>query len=351
MKTKRSQQGVALIVILLIVAVMVSLAAAMSERMFTQFQRATHQINYQQAYWYSIGVEGLATSLLKQTRQEDSKTINLSQVWAAKKRTFPLDYGSVSGQINDKQACFNLNVFAGLVSAPGVSISPYSAQVLTDLLQYLNVDSNKANVIRDSLWEYVDTNNTVNTNYGVEDSYYDSLSPAYLPPNGMMADASELRAVQGVSGKVMQQLKPYVCALPTAEWKLNINTITQQQALLLVAMFSPNLSEDGAKALIKNRPKQGWSSVADFMSEPQMAQSRQAQQQAGTQSASVGTANNARQHLTVNSHYFELDAQVLVDKSRIRVRSLIHNEDKSNAAVIRRRYGGISERISDRSTE
>ena len=57
MKTKRSQQGVALIVILLIVAVMVSLAAAMSERMFTQFQRATHQINYQQAYWYSVGVE------------------------------------------------------------------------------------------------------------------------------------------------------------------------------------------------------------------------------------------------------------------------------------------------------
>lgn len=347
MRNKRSQQGVALIVILLIVAIMVSLAATMSARMFTQFQRATHQINYQQAYWYSIGVEELATSLLKQTRKQDSKTINLSQVWAMKDRTFPLDYGSVSGQIYDKQACFNVNVFAGLVSAPGVSVSPYSAQVFTNLLQYLNVDSNKASVITDSLWEFVDTNDTVTTTNGMEDSYYDSLSPAYLPANGMMIDTSELRAVQGMSGKVMQQLKPFVCAIPTAEWKVNINTLTQKQALLLVAMFSPNLTEGGAKALIKNRPEKGWSNVADFMSEPQLAQSSQANRQSNSQSG----AENARQHLTVNSHYFELDAQVLVDKSRVRVRSLIHNEDKSHATVIRRRYGGISERISDRSTE
>ncbi|MGO1295686.1 MAG: type II secretion system minor pseudopilin GspK [Vibrio sp.] len=347
MRNKHSQQGVALIVILLIVAIMVSLAATMSARMFTQFQRATHQINYQQAYWYSIGVEGLATSLLKQTRKKDSKTINLSQVWAIKDRTFPLDYGSVSGQIYDKQACFNLNVFSGLVSAPGVAVSPYPAQVFTNLLQYLNVESNKAGVITDSLWEFVDTNDTVNTTYGMEDSYYDSLSPAYLPPNGMMVDSSELRAVQGVSGKVMEQLKPYVCAIPTAEWKLNINTITQKQALLLVAMFSPNLTEADAKALIKNRPKKGWSSVADFMSEPQLARSSQSNRQSNAPNA----ATNANQYLTVSSHYFELDAQVLVDKSRVRVRSLIHNEDKSNATVIRRRYGGISERIFDRSTE
>ena len=50
---RRSQQGVALIVILLVLAVMVSIAASMADRLFTQFKRAQNQLNYQQAYWYS----------------------------------------------------------------------------------------------------------------------------------------------------------------------------------------------------------------------------------------------------------------------------------------------------------
>ena len=37
---RRSQQGVALIVILLVLAVMVSIAASMADRLFTQFKRA-----------------------------------------------------------------------------------------------------------------------------------------------------------------------------------------------------------------------------------------------------------------------------------------------------------------------
>ncbi len=57
-------RGVALIVILLLLAVMVSIAATMAERLFSQFQRATHQLNYQQAYLYSLGVEALAKKAL-----------------------------------------------------------------------------------------------------------------------------------------------------------------------------------------------------------------------------------------------------------------------------------------------
>ncbi|MCX9565278.1 general secretion pathway protein GspK, partial [Vibrio cholerae] len=75
------QRGVALIVVLLLLAVMVSIAATMAERLFSQFQRATHQVNYQQAYWYSLGVEALAKKGIEQSYQ-DSETINLSQPWA-----------------------------------------------------------------------------------------------------------------------------------------------------------------------------------------------------------------------------------------------------------------------------
>ncbi|QSA19708.1 general secretion pathway protein GspK, partial [Vibrio furnissii] len=53
----------------------------------------------------------------------------------------------------------------------------------------------------------------------------------------------------------------------------------------------------------------------------------------------------------VDSQYFELDAQVKVDESRVRVRSLFFSSNKETATVIRRRFGGISERVSDRSAE
>lgn len=114
---RAKQRGVALIVILLLLAVMVSIAATMAERLFSQFQRATHQLNYQQAYWYSLGVEALAKKGIEQSYQ-DSETINLSQPWALKEQTYPLDYGQVRGKIRDMQACFNLNALAGVKLTP-----------------------------------------------------------------------------------------------------------------------------------------------------------------------------------------------------------------------------------------
>ncbi|MGR5469707.1 type II secretion system minor pseudopilin GspK, partial [Vibrio astriarenae] len=48
---------------------------------------------------------------------------------------------------------------------------------------------------------------------------------------------------------------------------------------------------------------------------------------------------------------FELDAQVLVDESRVRIRSLLQSTNRETVTVVRRRFGGISERVSDRSAE
>lgn len=109
-----AQRGVALIVVLLLLAVMVSIAATMSQRMFSQFQRANHQLGYQQAYWYTLGVEALAKAAIEQSYQ-DSDVISLNQPWSQQHQTYPLDYGVVTGSLVDAQACFNLNAFSGLL--------------------------------------------------------------------------------------------------------------------------------------------------------------------------------------------------------------------------------------------
>ena len=106
-KTQRKQKGVALIVVLLLLAIMATIAAQMSERLFIQFHRAENQINHQQAYWYSIGVEALAKAGIEEA-YKDGDTINLSQMWATEETTYPLDYGEALGSVRDKQACFKI---------------------------------------------------------------------------------------------------------------------------------------------------------------------------------------------------------------------------------------------------
>ncbi|MDN2479948.1 type II secretion system minor pseudopilin GspK [Vibrio agarivorans] len=333
----RKQRGVAIIVVLMILAVMASIAASMSGRLFTQFKRATNQINYQQAYWYSLGVEALAVVGIEQS-YKDSDTINTSQAWALEEQTYPLDYGVARGRIWDRQACLNLNAIGSATIPTNSNQRPYIMRVWQYLLEAVDVDNYLAETITDSTYEFIDPDNSTQTISGVEDSYYESVQPAYLTANSWIADSSELRAINGVTGEIMQKVAPMVCALPTDQWVLNVNTIEPHQAPLLEAMFHPHLSDSDAKNLIEGRPYDGWDSVDDFLAESEMS------------SVEAGVRDEAKAFLGVDSQYFELDAQVWVEQSRVRIRSLLYSDNRETASVVRRRFGGISERVSDRST-
>ncbi|WP_237483294.1 type II secretion system minor pseudopilin GspK [Vibrio hippocampi] len=338
-KPKRQQQGVALIVILLLLAIMVSIAATMSERLFSQFTRASSQINYQQAYWYSVGVEALAVVGIEQSYENNSDTVNLNQAWAIEEQTYPLDYGVATGRIRDMQACFNLNALSEVEPNSNSTSRPYLVSLFRELLEQSQVDSYQAEQIADSAWEFINTSTDVRLVSGVGDSYYESLSPAYVSANGLLADSSELRAVNQVTGDAMLKIAPLVCALPSTGWLLNVNTVVPEQSVIIAAMFAPNLSQDAAQQIIENRPFDGWDSVDDFLQEPQLS------------SITDDVTDEAKQYLAVDSAYFELDSEVIVDESRIRLRTLFYSEDRENVTVVRRRFGGFRERVPDRSSE
>ena len=337
-KTQRKQKGVALIVVLLLLAIMATIAAQMSERLFIQFHRAENQINHQQAYWYSIGVEALAKAGIEEA-YKDGDTINLSQMWATEETTYPLDYGEALGSVRDKQACFNLNALSNIEPQTDPSQRPFLVKVWINLLESVDVENYLAEVIADSSWEFMDEDDVVRSATGVEDSTYQSFKPAYLAPNGWIADVSELRAINGVTAEVFKVVSPFVCAIPSANWYLNVNTIQPEQAKILVALFSPNLSDSDAQEVLENRPFDGWDSVDDFLAESEISQVDEKIKQ------------EAKVYLSVDSQFFELDAQVLVEDSRVRVRSLLHSSDKKVVNVIRRQYGGMNERTSDNKAE
>ncbi len=335
----KSQKGVALIVILLLLAIMVSIAATMSERLFSQFTRASNQVNYQQAYWYAIGVEALASVAIKESYKDNKDSVNLNQPWAIEERTYPLDYGEATGYIRDMQACFNINALSTVQPATNSATKPFLVRFFQELLEETGVENYQAEQVADSTWEFVNKETSVRSVSGVGDSYYESLSPSYVAPNGFVADSTELRAINQMSGDAMLKMSPVVCALPTADWRLNVNTIVVEQAELLSALFAPSLSVENARQLIENRPFDGWSGIDKFMAESQMA------------SVDSNTKQQAQQYLAVDSAYFEMDTQVVVGESRMRLRSLFFSQDRQEVTVVRRRFGGFSERVLNRSPE
>ncbi|UTV27629.1 type II secretion system minor pseudopilin GspK [Photobacterium atrarenae] len=330
----KQQRGVALIVVLMILALMTLLAAQMSERLQFNFYRVENQLQNQQAYWYAQGMEALAKVAIDQSLS-DSDTVNLSQVWATRGQRYPLEGGEAVGNIFDRQACFNLNALSELPLPDDRSQKPFLVRYLQSVLEESGIDSYDAEVIADSSWEYVDPAEAVNAPFGAGDSTYEGFQPAYLPPMGMMADVSEFRAVNGVSARIYQKVRTLLCAIPSRDLVLNVNTIAEDQAALLVGLFAPELPKSDATTLIGNRPYDGWQTVDAFMGESTISR------------LSSDVQKRAREHLAVSSNYFQLDTEIRVDRSRVRLVALIKREGQDKVTVVRRRYGGISERVSD----
>ena len=65
LKNQRKQQGVALIIVLLIVAIVSVLATEMGSRLQLQIKRASNIKENNQAYWYAMGAEQYAQKSIK----------------------------------------------------------------------------------------------------------------------------------------------------------------------------------------------------------------------------------------------------------------------------------------------
>ncbi|MGL5335504.1 MAG: type II secretion system minor pseudopilin GspK, partial [Enterovibrio sp.] len=232
----RHQQGVALLIVMLLMALMTGLAASMASRMFVNFNRVESQLNYQQAYWFALSIEELAKFGVQDSFSNDD-TVTLSQPWAVRDQVYPLDQGEATGSVYDQQACFNLNALYKSQSSSDSNENPILVTMLQRLIESQGVESQEAEIAATSTWEFIDKNNNIQSSAGVEDSEYESRTPPYVTANGYLSDVSEWRAIYGVSQQTYQKVAPFLCALPTSDLKVNINTVEEKDAPLLAAML------------------------------------------------------------------------------------------------------------------
>ncbi|EIQ18581.1 general secretion pathway K family protein [Shigella flexneri K-315] len=301
MITSPPKRGMALVVVLVLLAVMMLVTITLSGRMQQQLGRTRSQQEYHSASAESLALSALSLSL------KNEKRVHLAQPWASGPRFFPLPQRQIAVTLRDAQACFNLNALA----QPTTASRPLAVQQLIALISRLDVPAYRAELIAESLWEFIDEDRSVQTRLGREDSEYLARSVPFYAANQPLADISEMRVVQGMDAGLYQKLKPLVCALPMIRQQININTLDVTQSVILEALFDPWLSPVQARALLQQRPAKGWEDVDQFLAQPLLAD------------VDERTKKQLKTVLSVDSNYFWLRSDITVNEIELTMNSLI----------------------------
>jgi len=322
------QKGVALITVMLIVALIAILATQMTARLQLQMQRTNNVGSNQQAYWYAMGAEAFAKSVLKQSLEENENVTSLGQIWAQGENTFPVDFGEITGEITDLHSCFNLNALRTQEEENGQTATKSVARkAFEELLLALNIEGVgdfEAESMADALTDWLDANDSISSSGGAEDNDYAAKEFPYLAANNYLASLAELRIIEHFTVDVINKLKDYTCVLPNTNTnQVNINTIAQDKPEILVGMLG--ISQNEASQVLSNREDEGFENVDDFFALKEL------------EKAKISAEQKAQ--FAVKSEYFKLKTTASFNNSYFAMSTIMKVENKNSINVISRTIG------------
>ena len=334
---KRKQQGVALIIVLLIVAIVSVLATEMGSRLQLQIKRASNIKENNQAYWYAMGAEQYARKSIRELMDNDGDVIHLEQPWN-QEFIYPIEGGGIQAQLVDMQSCFNLNSLRKPSTAPNTTSDTVtgSDSLLSDrmlaferLLQQIEptIPSYNIDILRDSLVDWLDEDDNP-TNFGAEDSEYESLQFPYVAANNYMVHKSELRLINGVEAPWLRELLKQVCVLPNDSlFKININTVGEKNASVIAA--ATGLSLYDAQSILANRGSEGFQKTATFLSDPSI------------EALEPRLNDEQRSWFDVKTSHFILHTKTKYNDATFAMQTLFKIDSSNNVIVIRRDFSGF----------
>jgi general secretion pathway protein K len=323
----KNEKGAVLLTVLLLVTFIASLAIAMLDDIRFGIRRTANIRLMDQAQWFAYGAEELAKKAIYESWRVDPGRSSLNDPWAQGPTVFPVEGGLIEGRLSDGSNCFNLN---SLVASDGSNIFEQSE---TGLLQYqallraLGFGESEAEALANTAADWIDSDSSPNAR-GAEDAFYMSLSPAYRTANTLIGQVTELRTMRDYSEETYQRIKPFVCALPSVEPSpLNINTLTVEQAPLVVMLVGSDLKLTAARQVIADRPQDGFGTLQDFWGHAAFA--------------GLGISADTKQQMSVRTRYFLLQAEVTLDQAYVSMQSLLEQRPGGEIALVSRRYGEV----------
>ena len=328
LQTAHTQSGMALVVVMLCVALLSISAVTVTDRLHYSAKLHSNRQQLQQANWYAIGGEALAISALDQVREEE--THHLQQIWAFAGASYPIDGGSLTGELQDLHHCFNINALLTppTVNDQGQSIPTQAERQFRQLLQQLELAQQSDQLI-DRIRDWIDEDFEANGFLGAEDPYYSALTPSQMTRNGLMEHSSEI-ALMDLDADTLAALRPWICALPETSLSININTLPVEKSALLSALSAQAIAADKANELLSQRPENGWESLDDFL------------RQAGIGGDSGGDQADSswQSSLSLRSNYFQVTVDVVYYDILLRMRSRLQL-DTEQVRVMSREYGEL----------
>ena len=271
------ERGGALLTVLLLVAVMATIAATALDRLRVGTRLAANVATVDQSRaWLGMAEELALTRIEDLVGADDSRT--LGQGWLGIERTIALPGGgAATARITDGGNCFNLNSLVEARPDGSHGERAIARRQLVALATTLGIAEGQATGIAAAAADYIDSD-TAPLASGREDG---ANGMRGMSSNQLMADPSELRVVPGVGSREFGLLRPWLCALPTTELSpLNINTLRPEQAPLLAMLAPGRLDVARARAQLSSRPADGFASVLDFWNAPALAGAEPDQQAA-----------------------------------------------------------------------
>lgn len=242
----KQQQGVAVVTVILIVALLTTLMAYAAESQLMLVRRVTNQNMLEQSYQLALGGEQWISAVLKEDAEnpETKDFDHFGEGWNAIEESVTLDVGEITVKVQDQSGLLNLNALANYPTDPDKVDPEFEGAVwiLNNLMILLEID----NDLVGNLVDWVDdndadqparkqTDNGIVPLYagGAEDAHYTGLEKPYRAANQKLSSVGELKFIKGFDQKIIKKLAPFVTALPNERLQINLNTAPE---LLLQAM-------------------------------------------------------------------------------------------------------------------
>ena len=327
------QRGVALLVVLLLVATLSIVAIAITERTTLTAARSLNARLRGEAVWLAFGAETLALGAIQQIVDNSDGKMSLDDAWAQEPLLAPVDNGVARLFLIDATTCFNVNSLASITPGTGNDQAPQGAgagvvsstREFALLVRNLGLNEFEGERIAEVIADWIDED-TSRRPQGAEDAYYTSLPSPYRTGNTALASVSELRGMREMSRDLYAGLKPFLCALPDRQPSpVNVNMLQARHAPLLAALLGESFTVLQAEEIIAARPPGGYAREADFVALPQLQ--------------AVADREALTSRVKVTSQYMQARAEIIYDTSVFEMTADIAVETGGNARLIARRFG------------
>lgn len=297
--TARSQNGVALISILLVVALVTALMYHLMTQQSFVVAQTRQVIRADQSLAYALGAEAYARQILFDdwNRPESRLLDTLTEPWAVPSVPFEIEAGTLELSIEDLDRRFNLNALAGEGSSKNLTR-------FKTLLGSLGMDP----VVADAWRDWVDADGEA-AGFGAEDGAYLVATPPFRTANQPAGGTSELALLSLLDADQLARLLPYVTALPTTTLKINVNTANAPSLEALSSRVSPSQIET-------------------------LVQSDRHYEDVSVLLAEVPELSDSVDAMAVVSSYFEIHARAEIDGYRTELTSEVYRDPTSGRITL-----------------